>query len=127
MTTCPSRTPVAEAREAVATITDDLGNAGFARLRRGRVVVELAPFAVQTHEAARLMGMGDDVLRKIPFRVLPFARHGKHRWYLVKHVRLVAERLMALRIARGQPRHIESLLQLVTELPTMESTDGCDE
>lgn len=127
MTICRSDLPSAAAREAAAQITDDLGHAGFARLRRGRVVVELAPFAVQTHDAAKLMGVGDDVFRKIPFRVLPYARHGKHRWYLVKHVRLVAERLMALRIARGQPRHIESLLQLVPELPTMESTDGNDE
>ncbi|GAB1345056.1 hypothetical protein MASR1M101_41830 [Gemmatimonas sp.] len=122
----PSRSPSSDARAAAAAVTADLGAAPFARLRRGRVVVELAPFAVQTAEAARLLGIGDDLFRKIPFRVLPYARNGKHRWYLVHHVRLVAERLMALRIARGEPRHMESLLQLVHELPTINSPESPD-
>jgi hypothetical protein len=100
--------------------TADLGAAPFARARRGRVQIELPQIAVQTQDAARIAGMGDDVLRKIPWRVLPFARHGKHRWYLVAHVQLFAERLMALRIARGEPKHIESLLALAVELPSME-------
>ena len=96
------------------------GDFPFARARRGRVQIELPQIAVQTQDAARITGMGDDVLRKIPWRVLPYARHGKHRWYLVAHVQLFAERLMALRITRGESKHIESLLALAVELPSME-------
>lgn len=101
--------------------TADLGAAPFARARRGRVQIELPQIAVQTADAARITGMGDDVFRKIPWHVLPFCRHGKHRWYLVTHVQRFAERLMALRIARGEPRHMESLLTLVHDLPPMET------
>jgi hypothetical protein len=93
-------------------------------LRLPRVPPELPQIAVQTTDAARLVGIGADVFRKIPWRVLPYARHGKHRWYLVRHVQHFAESLMAMRMARGEPRHMESLLALIHDMPPMEATDG---
>lgn len=104
--------------------TADLGDAPFARARRGRVQIELPQIGVQTDDAARIVGISDDVLRRIPFRKLPYTRNGKHRWYLVRHLNHFAEALMALRIARGEPRHMESLIALVHDLPDWELSDG---
>ncbi len=80
----------------------------------------VSPFGVQSDGARQLLGVSLDVLHKIPFTVLPYLRLGTHRWYLVRHLELLAERLIALRIARGAPKHMESLHELLRDLPTMD-------
>jgi len=96
--------------------THDLGSAPFARARRGAVTIDLPQIGVQVDDAVRIVGFSADVLLDVPFTVLPFTRLGRRRWYLVRHLNDFAERLMALRIARGEPRHMESLADLIRDL-----------
>lgn len=96
--------------------TADHGSAPFARARRGAIAIELPQIGVQTDDAVKIVGFSADLLHEIPFAVLPFQRLGRRRWYLVRHLSEFAERLMALRIARGEPRHMESLSDLIRDL-----------
>jgi hypothetical protein len=66
-----------------------------------------------------MTAISDDVLRQIPWRVLPYVRNGASRLYLCRHVEAFAERLFARRLARGEPSSIESLVQLAAELDPM--------
>lgn len=102
--------------------TDDLSaDAPFVRARRGRVDIELARIGADTSVACAMLGMSDDVVRKIPFPILPFVRKGRHRWYLVQQLHTFADRLMALRMMRGEPATTESILHLIASLPPMEA------
>jgi hypothetical protein len=95
--------------------TSDLASGtSFVRARRGRVTIEVAPVAVQTVDAARVLGISEDTLLTIPFSVLPYRRLGTHRWYLVRLLSQLAERLMAEQIAHGVPRGRESFLVRIT-------------
>ncbi len=96
--------------------TPDLGAAPFARARRGAVTIDLPQIGVQTEDAVRIVGFSAELLVRVPFAVLPFTRLGRRRWYLVRHLTEFAERLMALRLARGEPRHMESLADLIRDL-----------
>lgn len=94
--------------------------AAFQRARRATIA--LPQIAVQSKQAKDLLGFSIDVLHDIPFRVLPYTRIGTHRWYLVRHLELLAERVMALRIVRGEPQHLESLRTLLGDVATMETS-----
>ena len=85
-----------------------------------RVDVVLPQLMVQTEAAVQIVDVSVDVLHKVPWKVLPYARLGTRRLYLVRHLEVFAERLMALRIARGEPRHMESIHSLIASLTPME-------
>lgn len=102
--------------------TSDLSpSAPFVRARRGRVTIEVAPVAVQSEDAARVLGVSPDILLEIPFHVLPYRRNGSRKWYLVRHLHDLAERMMAEQIAHGAPAGREPFGHRVFSIPRPES------
>jgi hypothetical protein len=99
--------------------TSDLSpDAPMVRARRGRVTIEVAPVAVQTDDAARVVGISPELLLKIPFAQLPYRRIGSRRWYLVRLLHRLAEQLMAEQIAYGTPGARERFGARVLDAPS---------
>lgn len=89
------------------------------RAPRDMPVQKLPLLSVSLAQVVRMTGISDDVIRQVPWRVLPYLRNGSARLYLFRHVELFTERLFALRIARGEPRSVDSLIRLAQDLEPM--------
>lgn len=92
------------------------------RAPRALPLRDLPRLLVSMRQVTDMTHLSDDVLRQIPWHVLPFVRNGNARLYLFRHVEVFVERLFARRLARGEPESIESLVQLASELDPMVDT-----